>query len=65
MRCNKESDCIDTLLDLLCYEILRKKLSPEMERILDCHLRRCPTCRRKVLAFHSVLRGDASCVNFG
>jgi hypothetical protein len=65
MHFHEESDCVDTLLDLVCYEVLRKKLTPEMERVLDRHLRSCPSCRRKVMGFQSVLRGDAACANFG
>jgi len=60
-----ESDCTDTLLDLLCYEVLRHKLSPDMEDVLNRHLRGCPSCRRKVLAFRQILRAEAACVNFG
>jgi len=62
---HKESDCTDTLLDLVCYELLSKRLSPEMEDMLDRHLRRCPSCRRKVLGFRRILQGDAACANFG
>jgi hypothetical protein len=37
----------------------------EMERVLDLHLRSCPSCRRKVMGLQSLLRGDAACANFG
>jgi hypothetical protein len=65
MDLQKESDCTDTLLDLVCYELLSKRLSPEMEDMLDRHLRCCPSCRRKVLGFRRVLQGDVACPNFG
>ncbi len=65
MHCQDHSDCIDIMLDLLCYEVLRRKLSPEMEGILDRHLRSCSSCRQKVRAFLVVLRGGAAGANFG
>jgi hypothetical protein len=41
-------DCTETLLDLLCYEVRRGKLSPEMEGLFSSHLAECPRCRSKV-----------------
>jgi anti-sigma factor RsiW len=65
MDLQREPDCTDLLLDLVCYEILSGRLSPEMEDILHHHLNRCPACRRKALSFHQILRGDLTQRNFG
>jgi hypothetical protein len=65
MNSMKESDCTDTLLDLVCYEVLSRRLSPEMEEMLDRHLSCCPDCRRKVLDFHQILLKDPCHPNFG
>jgi hypothetical protein len=62
---HEESDCIDVLLDLVCYEILSKRVSPEMEHLLERHVRGCASCRRKVLGFRRILRGEPACPNFG
>jgi hypothetical protein len=40
-------DCTEVLLDLICYEIYRENLSPEMEAILASHLAECECCRTK------------------
>lgn len=65
MNLYKESDCTDTFLDMVCYEVLKKRLSPEMEDILDRHLKCCPSCRRKVLGFRRIQLGETICPNFG
>jgi hypothetical protein len=44
----QESDCIDTLLDVLFYENAAGHLSPEMTDILKRHLRCCRYCRRRI-----------------
>jgi len=59
------SGCTDTLLDLVCYEILSRRFSPEMEAELNRHLRQCPSCRRKVRFFRQLIAGDVPCRNFG
>lgn len=61
----EESDCADTFLDMVCYEVLKKRLSPEMEDIFDRHLKCCPSCRRKVLGFRQIQRSDLLCRHFG
>ena len=37
--------CRRTLLDLLCYEVLRGTISLEMKRLFEDHLVKCPHCR--------------------
>jgi hypothetical protein len=44
------TDCADALLDMLCYEAYRERLSPEMEALLARHLAECELCRSKVLS---------------
>lgn len=65
MNLETDSDCTDTLLDLLHYEIVCNRLSPEMGEMLKEHLENCPECRRKMLAFSLVLKNEATCPNFG
>jgi hypothetical protein len=66
MNRHEDADCTDILLDLVMYEVLSRKLSPEMEDILEKHLKSCASCGRKVLGFRRILRGgDAVCPNFG
>jgi hypothetical protein len=49
------SNCTETLLDMLCYEAYRERLSPEMESLLAGHLARCEDCRAKVLSLKQLL----------
>ncbi len=65
MDLQREHDCTDLLLDLVCYEVLSGRFSPEMEDILNHHLDSCPACRRKALGFQQILRGDTIQRNFG
>jgi hypothetical protein len=65
MDLQKEHDCSDLLLDLVCYEVVSGRFSPEMEDILKHHLNSCPACRRKVLDFRQILRRDTVQRNFG
>ena len=58
-------DCHKLLLDLICYEIRSKRLSPEMQYLLDEHLESCPACREKVLAFRRLLPDRNVVRNFG
>jgi len=62
---DSREDCHKLLLDLICYEIRRKSLSPEMEFLLDEHLETCPTCREQVLAFRRMLPDWNVVRNFG
>jgi hypothetical protein len=61
----EESDCTDTLLDMVYYETVIKRLSPEMEDILERHLKCCPSCRQKVSRLHQDLQDLPACHNFG
>jgi hypothetical protein len=65
MNLHAGSECSDMLLDLVCYEILRGNLSPEMEGLLESHLEECPDCRRRVLDFGQTLSGAPEIRNFG
>lgn len=51
MYIDEQEDCLDTLIDLLCYEMSCGRLSPEMEDLLACHLAICTACRRRVCNF--------------
>ena len=48
-------NCAELLLDLLCYEVLRERLSPEMEAMLADHLAECEYCRMKFLDFRRIV----------
>ena len=60
MNLHGDSDCTDTLLDLVCYEVINKRLSPEMEDILERHLRCC-----KVVGLRKALHMPRVCRNWG
>lgn len=62
---DSHEDCHKLLLDLICYEIRSKRLSPEMEYLLDEHLETCPACREQVLAFRRMLPDWNVVRNFG
>ena len=51
MYIDEQEACIDTLIDLLCYEMSCGRLSPEMEALLALHLEDCTACRRRVRDF--------------
>ncbi len=55
MRPMMMSDCAEILLDLVCYEIYRMKLSPEMQQLFFDHLDQCPTCRKRVAGYLDLL----------
>jgi len=65
MELHEGGDCHKLLLDLICYEIYSKHLSPEMEYLLDEHLEACPRCRERVVGFRRVLPDDTVVRNFG
>ncbi len=52
---SQSSDCTETLLDMLCYEAYRERLSPEMETLLAGHLAECEYCRSRVLHLKQLL----------
>lgn len=51
MSIAQNSICLETMLDILCYEMIRGSLSPEMEILLSEHLESCAACRRRVYDF--------------
>lgn len=63
MYTDQQEDCLDTLIDLLCYEMSCGRLSPEMEALLALHLEDCTACRRRVRDFLELIEdASSSCV---
>jgi len=60
-----ESECAETLTDLLCYEICSGRLSPEMEAMLAQHLEHCSTCRKRFQSFIEVTEENHNVRNYG
>jgi len=56
MELSEKLVCKELLLDLVCYEIHCKRLSPEMEYLFEKHLEECPSCRRRILGFRRILQ---------
>jgi hypothetical protein len=54
MNSRDGTDCHEFLMDLICYEIRSRHLSPEMTYLLDEHLERCASCRQKIMDFWRV-----------
>jgi hypothetical protein len=65
MEPTHETVCKELLLDLICYEKSRGRLSPEMEYLLEKHLERCRSCRRDILDFRKLLQINEPVPNFG
>ncbi len=65
MRSSEKQACQELLWNLIFYEIYRKRLSPEMEYLLEKHLERCPICRDRILGFQSLLQNNEIVRNFG
>ena len=63
ISCQLSSNCADTLLDMLCYEAYRERLSPEMEALLAGHLAKCEQCRSKVLNLKQLLEEQPGKIN--
>ena len=61
----QEPDCSETLIDLVCYEIQTRRLSPEMRKFFDWHLEKCAACRRRVGRFKEILIEPELKRNFG
>jgi hypothetical protein len=57
--------CEDILMDVICYEICRDRLSPEMKFIFEKHLEQCPHCRHKIFSFLHVLEEEKVVRNYG
>jgi hypothetical protein len=57
--------CRKLLLDMLFYEKSCGRLSPEMEYLLDQHLKKCPGCRHRILGFQRTLLEPSIVRNFG
>jgi len=41
------SNCLDTVVDILCYEMIRGRLSPETKALFAEHLEICAACKRR------------------
>jgi hypothetical protein len=65
MTISRETVCEELLLDLICYEKFRGRLSSEMEYLFQTHLEVCPSCRRKAREFQLILRDLRVVRNFG
>ena len=50
--------CMELLLDVVCYEAIGGRLSPEMRGILDLHLRECSRCKNKTLGLLQLLHPE-------
>lgn len=62
---NKSAFCEDILLDVICYEIYRNRLSPEMKFVFEKHLEKCPECRRRIFSFLRILQEEKVVRNYG
>jgi hypothetical protein len=60
MRIAHKRVCEELLWDLICYEMHRGTLSPEMKYLLDIHLAECPMCRHRIRGFKRMLQGSAA-----
>ena len=65
MIAQKRSECLQMLLDVICYEMQVQRLSPEMTMLVKEHLETCTQCRTGVGHFEEVLRPHALIKNFG
>jgi len=61
---HKLRNCAEILLDLLCYEIFRDNLSPEMEAILADHLAKCGLCRARFLNFKQLMKEKPETITY-
>jgi len=57
--------CTELLLDLFYYELVRGRLSPEMEYLFERHLQHCRSCRHKILGFHRFVHESEIVRNLG
>ena len=65
MRSSENQACEELLWDLIFYEIQCRRLSPEMEYLLERHLNLCPNCRDRIHRFQSLLQNNEIIRNFG
>jgi hypothetical protein len=50
---------------VICHEICRDRLSPEMQFIIVKHLEHCAECRRRIFSFLSILEDEKIVRNYG
>jgi hypothetical protein len=65
MRAADKQLCEELLWDLICYEMCRGRLSPEMQHLLDLHLGECSACRHRIRDFMRMLQESTVVRNFG
>ncbi len=51
----ENGDCLEIMLDMLCHEMIRGNLSPEMEMLFLAHLEACPACKERTSNFLDLL----------
>lgn len=59
-----DGGCGELLADLICYELQRGHLSPEVKYLLERHLAQCPDCRRRIYGFLSMLQEETAMHDF-
>jgi len=57
--------CQEFLMALVCYEMFCGHLSSEMKYLFEMHLKQCPSCHYKILAFQQMLQDPLIVPNFG
>jgi hypothetical protein len=55
MRPHHSTDCAEVLMDLICYEVYRDRLTPEMETLLVAHLAECECCKKLFRNFQQIV----------
>jgi hypothetical protein len=56
--------CAEILMDLICYEAHRDRLSPEMEAILAVHLAKCEYCNTMFLNFRQLVEEEPKTTSY-
>jgi hypothetical protein len=51
MSIGEDGNCLDTLVDILCYEMICGTLSPETKALFAEHLEICAACRKRFSDF--------------
>ena len=58
-------DCLQVLLDVICYEMQVQRLSPEMTALVQEHLKSCTQCRTGTGHFEQIFLPEGAQKNFG
>ena len=51
MSIAEDGNCLDALVDILCYEMISGRLSPETRALFAEHLEICAACRKRASDF--------------